>query len=146
MVKKCKMSIDFKGFEEYAEKLDELNADLKSVIGKALQNSHDYVTANLHKEMKKHRNTGETEESIMGDSKVEWDGTTASIDVGFDITDGGLPSIFLMYGTPRHAPGHPGTSADQRLYDAIYGKATKKKLNELQEKTLARAVKRVMGG
>lgn len=146
MARKCKMSIDFKGFEEYAEKLDELNADLKSVIGQALESSHGYVTANIKKEMRKHHQTGDTEKSIMSDSKVVWDGSTASIDVGFDIANGGLPSIFLMYGTPRHAPGHPGTSADQRLYDAIYGKATKKKLNELQEKTLARAVKRIMGG
>lgn len=136
---KNKLTLNFTAFEEYAEKLDELGGDLKAVTEKALQNSHDYVTPKIHRAMRKHRRTGRTEDSIADDAKVEWSGTVASVDVGFDILDGGLPSIFLMYGTPR-------VQKDQELYDSIYGSKTKKEVAKLQEKTFARAIKKVMGG
>lgn len=136
---KNKISLEFKAFEEYAEKLDKLGGDLKAVTEKALQNSHDFIMPKLHRDMNKHHRTGRTEKSIVDDAKVEWEGTTASIRIGFKISDGGLPSIFLMYGTPR-------MQKDQQLYDDVYGKRTKKQIAELQEKTFARAIKKVMGG
>lgn len=136
---KNKISLEFKAFEEYAEKLDKLGGDLNAVTEKALQKSHDFIMPKLHRDMSKHRRSGETEKSIVDDAKVEWEGTTASIRIGFKISDGGLPSIFLMYGTPR-------MQKDQQLYDDIYGKRTKKQIAELQEKTFARAIKKIMGG
>lgn len=136
---KNKISLEFKAFEEYAEKFDKLGGDLKAVTEKALQNSHDFIMPKLHRDMSRHRRSGETEKSIVDDAKVEWEGTTASIRIGFKISDGGLPSIFLMYGTPR-------MQKDQQLYDDVYGKRTKKQIAELQEKTFARAIKKIMGG
>lgn len=139
MARKNRVKLQFDGFAEYAEKLDKLGGDLKATTEKALQNSHDYVIPKLHQDMRKHHRTGYTEDSIVDDAKVEWEGTTAIIKIGFDIRNCGLPSIFLMYGTPR-------MQKDQKLYDDIYGNKTKKAIKELQEKTFARAIKKVMGG
>lgn len=139
MAKKNKITLQFKGFEEYAEKLDKLGGDLKATTEKALQNSHDFITPKIKAAIKKHHRSGLTEKSLATDTKVKWEGSTASIDIGFKIGDGGLPSIFLMYGTPR-------MKKDQNLYDSIYGSKTKKEIAELQEKTFARAIQKIMGG
>ena len=139
MAKKNKLTVDFSNFEEYAEKLDRLGGDLKATTEKALQESKDYVTANIERDMKAHNKTGRTERSIMDEAKVGWSGTMASVDVGFNIAHGGLASIFLMYGTPKMAK-------DQRLYDDVYGNATKKKIKEIQEKIFADAIRKAMEG
>ena len=68
-----------------------------------------------------------------------------------------MPSIFLMYGTPRHAPGnqyggpvrpgaqeHPGTKADKELYDAIYGSKTQKDIAAKQQKIFTQAIQDLM--
>jgi hypothetical protein len=95
----------------------------------------DYVNDNLERDIRPHRRTGKTEKSLRKDWKVEWQGMTASIPVGFDVTKGGLPSIFLMYGTPKHGPvgkrpgatGHPGIKQDKKLFNDVYGSAAQKK-------------------
>lgn len=135
---KNKLTIDFKGFEEYAERLDKLGGDLKSATDEALQKSKEFVDNGLREQMQKHHRTGDTEKSLMLDAKVEWSGSTASVDVGFDIAHGGLASIFLMYGTPKMQP-------DKKLYNAIYGSATKRKVREIQEEIFAKAIKRREG-
>lgn len=145
-----KLTLEFKAFEEYAERLDELGGDLVAVTEKALQNSHDYVIPKIRAAMRKHHRTGTTEDSIADDAEVWWEGSVAEIKVGFIFPEG-LPSVFLMYGTPRHGPagkkgGHPGTVEDKEFYDTIYGNKTKKEIAKLQEKTFARAIKKAMGG
>lgn len=145
-----KLTLEFKAFEEYAERLDELGGDLVAVTEKALQNSRDHVTPKIRAAMRKHHRTGTTEEGIADDAVVHWYGSVAEIKVGFTFPSG-FPSVFLMYGTPRHGPvgkkgGHPGTDEDKELYDTIYGNKTKKEIAKLQEKTFARAIKKVMGG
>lgn len=141
-----KIGLQFSGFDEMIAKLDELQGDLKKTTEKALKASFDYVTPKLHEDMKKHRKTGETEDSIVDDARVNWEGSTASINVGFDIMSGGLPSIFLMYGTPRHAPNHPGTNADKKLYNDIFGPKTKKEIAEIQREIFAAEIKKKMEG
>lgn len=151
MAKKNKFSLDFSNFADYAEKLDKLGGNLKKTADRALQESYDYVTENVENKIRSHHRTGETEKSLLTQSKVEWTGNTASIDVGFDIKNGGLPSIFLMYGTPRHGPvgkngGHPGTAADKQLYDAIYGNRATREIRKIQEEIFANEIKKIMGG
>jgi hypothetical protein len=136
-----KLTLEFPGLEEYAEKLDRLAGSgvLKKAVGEALEQSKNLVNEQLHEQMKQHRRTGHTEASIMDSAKVEWSGNEASVEVGFDIAHGGLPSIFLMYGTPKQAK-------DQKLYNAIYGAATKRKIKQLQEEAFQKAIDEVMGG
>lgn len=145
MATKTKLSIDFDAFTEYAKKLEKVGADIKKITEECLTEAAEYVTDNLEKDIKPHKRTRRTEKSLRKNSKVTWQGTTASIDVGFDIAEGGLASIFLMKGTPRHEPNHPGTKQDKRLYNDVYGAATQKKIQEMQEKHLQEALEKIMG-
>lgn len=134
-----KIGMQFKGFEELIEKYDKLGGDIKEITEKCLKESHAYVTPNIKRDMSRHHMTGDTEKSIVEDARVEWDGLTASIDVGFDLKHGGMPSIFLMYGTPR-------MKKDSKLYNDIYGSRTKKEVARIQEEILTRAIQSRMGG
>lgn len=142
---KNKITVDFKVFEKYAEQLDKLGGDLKTTAEEILQDSHDMVTTNVEREMKKHNKSGETDRAILRNSKVVWQGNIGSIDIGFDIANGGLPSIFLMYGTPKHEPNHPGTEEDQALYDAIYGSKIKRQIRQMMEWKLQDAIQEKLG-
>lgn len=48
--------------------------------------------------------TGGTEAALNTVFAVEWEGNKAYLPLGFDLTGDGIASIFLMYGTPYHAP------------------------------------------
>lgn len=48
--------------------------------------------------------TGETMQHLNRDMDVSWEGNMARMKLGFNLQDAGLVSIFLMYGTPKHAP------------------------------------------
>ena len=139
MAKKNKLSVDFKCFAEVAENLDRLGGDLQATTDKALEASRKLVDDQLHAKMLKHHRSGDTERSILDSARVEWHGTISEVKVGFDIANGGLPSIFLMYGTPR-------MDKDQDLYNAVYGASTKRKIHELQKQIFDEAVKKAMGG
>lgn len=152
-----KFGLNFDGVAELSEKLEQLGGDLKKVAEEALEFIPGDVNPKLHAAMQKHRGHGVTEKSIVEGQKVTWTGNIASIDVGFNLKKGGMPSIFLMYGTPRHAPGnqyggpvrpgaqeHPGTKADKELYDAIYGSKTQKDIAAKQQKIFTQAIQELM--
>lgn len=152
-----KFGLNFDGVAELSEKLEQLGGDLKKVAEEALEFIPGDVNPKLHAAMQKHRGHGVTEKSIVEGQKVTWTGNIASIDVGFNLKKGGMPSIFLMYGTPRHAPGnqyggpvrpgaqeHPGTKADKELYDAIYGSKTQKGIAAKQQKIFTQAIQDLM--
>lgn len=134
-----KLYMDGEVFGQYAQQLYKLSSMefLKETTEKALMESKAYVTEKLHQDMKKHHRTGRTEASIDDDSGVEWKGTLASVKVGFKISEGGLPSIFLMYGTPRMQP-------DRKLYNDVYGAATRRKIQEIQREVFDNALRQVM--
>lgn len=136
---KNKIGLQLEGFEELMAKLDALDGDLKKVTNECLDVAHEIITPKLHQAMKKHHQTGDTEKSIVDHSSVNWEGTTADIDVGFKIRNGGLPSIFLMYGTPR-------MKKDTKLYNAIYGKKVKDEIAKMQSLILADEIHKRMGG
>lgn len=48
--------------------------------------------------------TGGTQAHLNTDMTVDWEGTMARMKLGFNLEGDGLASIFLMYGTPHHAP------------------------------------------
>ena len=146
-----KLKIEFDGFEEVVARLSKLEGDVKGTTEKALKESRDYVTPKLHSAMAKHRKTGQTESAIRNSEPVSWSGTVASIPVGFDIYNGGLPSIFLMYGAKPHRIGrgtprmHPGTKQDKNLYNAIYGSATRNAIKQIQEDIFYDAIRKADG-
>lgn len=133
----AKIGLQLKGFEDLMADLDKLGGDLTQVTTEALEKSHAYVTPNIHQAMKKHHRTGKTERTIEDSGKVTWIGNVASVDVGFDIANGGLASVFLMYGTPK-------MKKDTKLYNSIYGSATRKKLAQIQEDIILGAIEKRM--
>ena len=134
-----RIELSFPGMQQMQNQLRELNGDLKKVAEKALKESHDYVTPKLHEDMLRHKKTGKTEQSIIDTAKIDWTGTTASVAIGFNLKDGGMPSIFLMRGTPRTRP-------DTKLRNDVYGPKTKKEIQELQKKTFMDAIAEKMEG
>lgn len=120
-----KLYCKFDGFDVLAEQLDEISHDIKPAVTDCLQEAHHVVTTSAQQAIKKHHLTGATEASLVRASKVIWNGNVAESDVGFRIRQGGLPSIFLMYGTPR-------IKKDQQLYNAFYGKKTRTEIEQKQ--------------
>lgn len=129
----AKLGLEFDGFEKLIQKLEEVEGAAEQATEKALVATHGFVTQNLQTAITPHRRTGETERSLQRNADVTWIGTTAEVEVGFDIENGGLPSVFLMYGTPKMKP-------DRKLYNAIYGAKTKKEIAELQEKEFRKCI------
>ena len=152
---KKRFGLEFGAIAELAEKYDKLGGDLKEVTTKALEFIPDEVNPELSKAIAAHRRTGKTAASLARDQKVEWQGTVASIAVGFQLKQGGFPSIFLMYGTARHAPsnqyggpynGSIQTTQDMRLYNAIYGNRMQKAITEEQQKIFAEEISKIING
>lgn len=146
MATKNKIKLEFSGFKEMAEKLDKINGDLKKTSEEALLKSKTVVTQNLLKVTNKSNypahgkySHGGTRHSIDTDKNVNWQGSTASIPVGFDMTKSGLTSIFLMYGTPKMPKVQP-------IYDAVYGSKTKSQIKKIQQEIFAKAIKEKMEG
>lgn len=159
MAKKKKSGIEFSEFETLAADFEKLGGNVKKIAEECLKIVPEMINPNLQKDMEKHKRTGKTTESIVENSKVEWQGNIGKMPVGFDLKNGGMPSIFLMYGSPRHAPKNqyggaksldarqnPGFDADKKLYNDIYGTAIKRKIGEEQEKILTDAIKERLGG
>lgn len=131
-----KFGLSFDGIEDMAKKLDQMGGRrLEQAAENSLKATHDYITPKLHNAMAKHKRTGRTDASIIDNANVEWSGSKASIDIGFNISNQGLASVFLMYGTPRRRKGHDRgyMTADKELYNAIYGAATKRRIAEIQK-------------
>lgn len=144
MSKKNKISLEFAGFSVLKRQLDMLGGDAtKEAVNNALTASQQLIAEKTQAAMQPHRLTGKTAESIVDNSayKPVWTGTTAEISVGFDISDGGLASIFLMYGTKLH--GQPHIAPDRKLYDAVYGAATKREIQAIQRKEFEKVLEKV---
>lgn len=131
-----KTQLDVSGLEEYIKKLENLNKDLKKTFESALHATNSHVTKKIEPTIAKHKQTGATESSINKENKVTWQGTTAITKVGFDIKNGGLASIFLMYGTPKMTP-------DRGLYNAFYSNKTKKEILEIQQEVFRKRIERL---
>lgn len=139
MAGKNRIGLQFEGFDELAAQFEQLGGDLRSATENALKASKRAVTPGIDQAINKHRLTGDTERSLDKKIRVEWEGTTASIDIGFHISQGGLPSVFLMYGTPR-------VKKDTKLYNSIYGSKVKKQIAEVQKEVFQKMIARRMGG
>lgn len=111
---------------------------LDEAVRGALTESHKYITPLLQAEIEKHRRTGDTENSLDTNPVVNKQGDTYSIDIGFHISQGGLPSIFLMHGTPKQAP-------DTQLYEAVFGKKTAREIKKLQQTYVKQALQKYLG-
>ncbi|WP_286144703.1 hypothetical protein [Bacteroides caecimuris] len=130
----AKFKVEFDGFDEMVARLSKIGGSAKKTTEKALKATHSIITKEAEKAIKPHRRTGATERSLIKKAEIEWGGLIAEVEIGFDIDNGGLPSIFLMYGTPR-------IKKDQKLYNAFKGKKTLDKVHEVQEEIFFSAIR-----
>lgn len=139
-----KMSVDFKGVDKFLEQLKRVDGAAERAVDKALKATQELIAVRAAAAIEPHNQTHVTADQIITDGNVLWTHSVAEIAVGFRISDDagnlpGLPSIFLMYGTEQGGQVH--TSADQKLYDAVYGNDTKKQVRALQQAAFDRALK-----
>lgn len=133
-----KMSVDFAGVDVFLEQLKALGEGAaQKATENALKATQAYIAKQAEQAMKKHEppigkyGTHTTDKAIITDYPVEWTQTTASIAVGFDLENGGMPSLYLMHGTELN--GQPHIKEDAELYDAVYGSKTRREVHKLQK-------------
>lgn len=112
MANRATLNLNTKNFEDLIAKLDELGGDIKAVVEDALNQAgetieYDTLDAVAHANLPRggKYSKGDTEKSIIRNPRVQWQGTTASISVGFDYDKPGAGG-FLITGTPRMKPDY----------------------------------------
>lgn len=143
--RKSMLSIDFSNFSDYAEKLDELGADLKKVFADAMEQAAETVqedtmdaldSANLPADGIYSK--GITKEQVIKNAKVEWSGYVGEIGLGFDKSKPGAGG-FLITGTPKMQP-------DYKLEDIFGRKKYENQIKKDIEEVLQDEIDRIMGG
>lgn len=145
MARKQMISIDFKNFSDYAEKIDKLGANLKSVFSKAMEEAAEKVQQDtiaaiqpVNLPGKGRYSTGDTLNSVIRDPKTKWEGSVGEIPIGFDKTKPGAGG-WLITGTPKMRPDY--------ALEKIYGtKRYESELKKTIEKALQREIDKIMGG
>ena len=138
------LKLDTKGFEQLLTKLDSLGGNMVEVVDKALSDAGKKIGEDTHKAMAKEYlpaggkySNGDTEKTIIDNPQVEWSGSKASIDVGFDFGKPGAGG-FLITGTPKMDP-------DQELKKIYKGKKYMKEIQEQMANTVGEAITKAMG-
>ena len=96
--------IDYYGTDELIQKLDRLGGNVDEVLASALLKSAEKPKEEMLAYIKEHKRTGLTESTFTENIEHERDSGTIYLEVGFDIKKGGLPALFLNYGTPTIEP------------------------------------------
>lgn len=133
-----KVYLEFEGFDAAITRLNKLNANVKNISEKALKKTHSIITEKAEDAIAPHNKTRQTEKSLRRKANIEWAGTTASVKTGFSISEGGLASIFLMYGTPR-------MKKDQKVYNAFWSKSTQEEVKQAQKEIFYDEIRRLNG-
>lgn len=153
------ISMDWQGLTDLGETLNALGVNMKVPVEMAMEQAKYLMDTSAYYDMVKHTKpvskwsrTGNTQKSIMFGDEVVWDGYEAEVGVGFDVRHGGLASVFIMYGTPKHMIGnweHPGVKADKKLYNDFFGSKAKKQVRDTMtrafESTIREALRRSGG-
>lgn len=126
-------ALEFDGVEQLIEKLENLGGSVEETTEKALIATHAHVTPGVEDAITPHYFSGATEESIKRSPKIIKEGAKMAVPVGFSISQGGIASIFLMYGTPKMNP-------DNKVYNAIMGAKVRKEVAEIQADIFAEAI------
>lgn len=145
---KNRMTVDFSGVDSYIQRLQKLPGAAEKAITLALKETQEFIADKAAASITPHNATGTTAGTILRDGEVVWTLDTASVSVGYKISDEsgdlpGLPSIFLMYGT--EVGGQTNIEADKSMYMAIYGSATRQEARRLQEQAFDKVLDEVMG-
>lgn len=97
-----KAKIDFYGSSELLKRLEAAGANVEKCIVDALQKSVEKPKEEMLQYIRRHKLTGQTEDSFT--TEIKHEENKVYLKVGFDIKKGGIAAIFLNYGTPKIAP------------------------------------------
>ena len=140
MAKKSKFAFRFDEMYDLAAKIEKAGGSLQQAADEALRKTHDYITPQLNTGINRHVQTGETRDALVQAPNVEWvNPLLARVNIGFDLADGGWPSIFLMWGTPKMKP-------DIKLRKAAFGPAVKREVARIQKEALEAFLQRLTRG
>lgn len=138
------IAVDFSAFAEYAEKLDRLGADLKDVIGDAMEEAAKQVQEDTADAVESANlpaggqySDGETRASIVRDVTPKWSGSVGEVHLGFDKSKPGAGG-FLITGTPKMAP-------DAALAEMYSGRKYQRQINKKIEEHLQKALDELGG-
>ena len=138
------LKLDTKGFEQLLIKLDSVGGNVQEVVTKALEEAGQKIGEDTHKAMAKQNlpaggkySKGTTEKAIVDNPQVEWSGSKASIDVGFDFGKPGAGG-YLITGTPKMQP-------NKELNRMYKGKKYMKEIQEQMGQTVGEAITKAMG-
>ena len=138
------IAVDFSAFAEYAEKLDRLGADLKDIIGDAMEEAAKQVQEDTADAVESANlpaggqySDGETRASIVRDVTPKWSGSIGEVHLGFDKSKPGAGG-FLITGTPKMAP-------DAALAEMYSGRKYQRQINKKIEEHLQKALDELGG-
>ena len=138
------IAVDFSAFAEYAEKLDRLGADLKDIIGDAMEEAAKQVQEDKADAVESANlpaggqySDGETRASIVRDVTPKWSGSVGEVHLGFDKSKPGAGG-FLITGTPKMAP-------DAALAEMYSGRKYQRQINKMIEEHLQKALDELGG-
>lgn len=104
------MQLDTSGFDRMIRELEQLGGNVERAVTEALQSAadrvHDDTVAALDKAnlpAQGRYSKGTTRKSVVEDPRVTWNGTVASVPIGFDFSKPGAGG-YLITGTPRMRP------------------------------------------
>lgn len=142
-----KNGFDITALEKYAEQLQEAGGDaaLHRAVQSGMIAGKNGINTLINAAMQPGNlpaggaySTGETLSSLDKDMTVKWSGNLAELPLGFDLSNGGMASIFLMHGTPKMRPA-------AGLYDALYGTTGRAKARKEQKKAIQKVLERLGG-
>lgn len=138
------IAVDFSAFAEYVEKLDRLGADLKDIIGDAMEEAAKQVQEDTADAVESANlpaggqySDGETRASIVRDVAPKWSGSVGEVHLGFDKSKPGAGG-FLITGTPKMAP-------DAALAEMYSGRKYQRQINKMIEERLQKALDELGG-
>lgn len=112
--RKTMLEVDFSAFEEYAEKLDELGANLEVIFKEIMEdNAEEVQTLTVEAVQNRYlpakgnfrRNPSKTIDSINRNPKASVMGSIIEVPLGFDKSKPGAGG-WLITGTPKMAPDY----------------------------------------
>jgi len=124
------MKLDLSGFKELLERIQKVGGNIDAAAEKALIESAKPFVEDLKTGIKKHHRTGLTEASLNDPTQIQREGNRLTLNVGFDLGKGGLPALFLEYGTP-HMKADPFIQRSIQRNQSISRKIQKELLTKI---------------
>lgn len=133
--KKKYTMLDFHGFEDMIKKIEKAGGSVDQVAKDLTYMAFNIINPELKAFMSQHKQTGATEKSLVPANIEAYRGRFTT-KIGFSISKGGLPALFLDIGTPKQQPHFFISKAFSKNH---------KKIREEQEKALQKILSEIGG-